>query len=42
PVTGLRSDKYWPAVKRLDDVFGDRNLFCACIPTAEYGASSAE
>ncbi|KAB7661540.1 aminomethyl-transferring glycine dehydrogenase [Plesiomonas shigelloides] len=42
PVTGLRSDKYWPTVKRLDDVFGDRNLFCACIPTAEYGASSAE
>lgn len=40
PAAGLRSDKYWPAVKRLDDVFGDRNLFCACIPTAEYSEAS--
>ncbi|PIJ48994.1 glycine dehydrogenase (aminomethyl-transferring) [Erwinia sp. OLTSP20] len=29
-------NKYWPAVKRLDDVFGDRNLFCACVPVADY------
>ncbi|QUJ07504.1 hypothetical protein KCP70_06615 [Salmonella enterica subsp. enterica] len=24
--------KYWPTVKRLDDVYGDRNLFCSCVP----------
>lgn len=30
------ANKYWPAVKRLDDVYGDRNLFCACVPLAEY------
>ncbi|WP_409310325.1 aminomethyl-transferring glycine dehydrogenase [Pectobacterium sp. B1J-3] len=24
--------KYWPSVKRLDDVYGDRNLFCSCVP----------
>lgn len=29
-------DKYWPAVKRLDDVYGDRNLFCSCVPMSEY------
>lgn len=28
--------KYWPAVKRLDDVYGDRNLFCACVPPQDY------
>ncbi|WP_192457645.1 aminomethyl-transferring glycine dehydrogenase [Musicola keenii] len=31
-----QSHKYWPAVKRLDDVYGDRNLFCSCVPMSEY------
>ena len=30
------ADKYWPTVKRLDDVYGDRNLFCSCVPISEY------
>ena len=30
------ANKYWPTVKRLDDVFGDRNLFCSCVPISEY------
>lgn len=30
------SNKYWPAVKRLDDVYGDRNLHCACVPVSQY------
>lgn len=30
------SNKYWPTVKRLDDVYGDRNLFCSCVPMSEY------
>jgi glycine dehydrogenase len=30
------SNKYWPTVKRLDDVWGDRNLFCSCVPVSEY------
>ncbi|HHU7417500.1 TPA: hypothetical protein ACUK9V_003839, partial [Escherichia coli] len=25
-----------PTVKRLDDVYGDRNLFCSCVPISEY------
>ncbi len=29
-------NKYWPTVKRLDDVFGDRNLFCSCVPVSDY------
>ncbi|QIZ52449.1 aminomethyl-transferring glycine dehydrogenase [Dickeya zeae] len=31
-----QTHKYWPAVKRLDDVYGDRNLFCSCVPMSEY------
>jgi glycine dehydrogenase len=26
--------KFWPAVGRIDNVWGDRNLFCACAPVA--------
>lgn len=29
-------NKYWPTVKRLDDVYGDRNLFCSCVPITDY------
>ncbi|WP_145584957.1 aminomethyl-transferring glycine dehydrogenase [Yersinia intermedia] len=36
PVAGVMENKYWPAVKRLDDVYGDRNLFCSCVPIADY------
>ena len=28
--------KYWPPIGRVDNVYGDRNLFCSCIPLAEY------
>ncbi|MEP0202358.1 MAG: aminomethyl-transferring glycine dehydrogenase [Halioglobus sp.] len=30
PVDSLRRNKYWPPVNRVDNVYGDRNLFCAC------------
>ena len=29
-------DKYWSPVSRIDNVYGDRNLFCACVPVEEY------
>ncbi len=32
PLHSLRGAKYWPAVARVDNVYGDRNLFCTCIP----------
>jgi glycine dehydrogenase len=28
--------KYWAPVGRLDNVYGDRNLFCSCVPVADY------
>ena len=27
--------KYWAPVGRLDNVYGDRNLFCSCVPVSE-------
>ncbi len=29
-------EKYWPPVKRIDNVYGDRNLFCSCPPIEDY------
>lgn len=36
PSEEVRDNKYWPTVKRLDDVYGDRNLFCSCVPIGDY------
>lgn len=30
PAEGLKEDKYWPTVTKIDDAYGDRNLMCAC------------
>ncbi|TRZ57632.1 MAG: glycine dehydrogenase (aminomethyl-transferring), partial [Rhodocyclaceae bacterium] len=35
PLPYVRGNKFWPSVNRIDDVFGDRNLFCACPPMDE-------
>jgi len=31
-----RHAKYWPPVGRVDNVYGDRNLFCSCVPMSAY------
>lgn len=36
PVASLRQRKYWAPVGRADNVYGDRNLFCACVPVSDY------
>ena len=33
-----RQAKYWPPVARVDNVYGDRHLFCSCIPVADVEA----
>jgi glycine dehydrogenase len=38
PVPGLRDFKFWPAVARVDNVFGDRNLVCSCVGMEAYSA----
>ncbi len=37
PLPWVADNKFWPTVNRIDDVYGDRNLFCACVPMSEYG-----
>ena len=32
PVKALRQTKYWAPIGRVDNVYGDRNLFCSCLP----------
>ena len=36
PVASLKQVKYWPTIGRVDNVYGDRNLSCSCIPVADY------
>lgn len=36
PLAWVGENKFWPAVNRIDDVWGDRNLFCACPTTDSY------
>ncbi|HEX5374494.1 MAG TPA: aminomethyl-transferring glycine dehydrogenase [Aquabacterium sp.] len=36
PVASLRQQKYWSPVGRVDNVYGDRNLFCSCVPVSQY------
>ncbi|HNK18428.1 MAG TPA: aminomethyl-transferring glycine dehydrogenase, partial [Piscinibacter sp.] len=35
PVASLKRQKYWSPVGRVDNVYGDRNLFCSCVPVSE-------
>lgn len=36
PLPSLRRQKYWPPVARVDNVYGDRNVMCACIPVEAF------
>lgn len=36
PDAHTKAHKYWPVVNRVDNVYGDRNLFCACVPVDDY------
>ncbi len=36
PLEWVKDNKFWPSVNRIDDVYGDRNLFCACVPVSDY------
>ena len=36
PLASLRANKYWSPVGRVDNVYGDRNLVCACPPMSAY------
>jgi glycine dehydrogenase len=36
PLPWVAENKFWPYVNRIDDVHGDRNLFCGCVPMENY------
>jgi glycine dehydrogenase len=36
PLEWVRERKFWPAVGRVDNAYGDRNLVCSCPPIEEY------
>jgi glycine dehydrogenase len=42
PVATLADGKYWCPVARIDNVYGDRNLFCRCIPVKDEPAESPQ
>jgi glycine dehydrogenase len=37
PAPWTRESKFWPAVGRVDNVYGDRNLVCSCVGMEAYG-----
>ncbi|MFA0924205.1 aminomethyl-transferring glycine dehydrogenase [Xanthomonas fragariae] len=36
PLLSLKQHKYWPPVARVDNVYGDKNVMCTCIPVDAY------
>ena len=36
PAPGQHRNKYWPIVRRIDSVYGDRNLVCSCPPPEAF------
>ena len=41
PLASLKRQKYWPPVGRVDNVHGDRNLFCSCVPMSAWETPDA-
>ena len=42
PIKSLKTDRYWPPVGRVDNVYGDRHLVCSCAPLDAYTDKSLE
>jgi glycine dehydrogenase len=36
PMPGLKTNKFWPTVGRIDQAYGDRNLVCSCPAMSDY------
>jgi glycine cleavage system P protein (glycine dehydrogenase) len=39
PAPWTREHKFWPVVGRIDNAYGDRNLFCSCLPAEDMASS---
>ena len=42
PLDWVRENKFWPAVRRIDQAYGDRNLICSCPSIESYQAETCE
>ena len=42
PLPFVRASKFWPAVARIDNPYGDRNLICACPPIEAYELATSD
>jgi glycine dehydrogenase len=42
PTPWTREHKFWPAVGRVDNVYGDRHVVCTCLPVEAYMAADAQ
>lgn len=42
PVPTLRLQKYWPPVARINNTYGDRNIFCTCPPPVDFPTTISE
>ncbi|MGB3462300.1 aminomethyl-transferring glycine dehydrogenase [Rhodanobacter lindaniclasticus] len=42
PLASLKLQKYWSPVARVDNVYGDKNIMCACIPVDAYKEAAEE
>ena len=36
PLPWIQEKKFWPAVRRVDNVYGDKNIVCSCPPIESY------
>jgi glycine dehydrogenase len=36
PIEWLRDNKFWTPCGRIDDTYGDRHLFCTCVPVDAF------
>jgi glycine dehydrogenase len=41
PLASLKRTKYWPPVARVDNVYGDKHVFCSCVPIAAFAEEDA-
>jgi glycine dehydrogenase len=42
PLPWVRARKFWPPVRRIDNVYGDRNVVCECLPVETYAEVAGE
>jgi len=36
PLASLKLQKYWSPVARVDNIYGDKNVFCSCVPISDF------